>query len=101
MVDLEGDVALLDDGLGRADDLAGARHLEQGRLADAALEALDGDEVAVGEDHEVVGKGGHGRRGDERARGERREAAREDDRGGRPLAAPESQQAIRARYTSS
>ena len=101
MVDLEGDVALGDDGPGGADDLAAAHDLEQRGLADVVLEALDRDEVAVGEDDEVVGERRHRRGGDEGASREGREAAREDDQCRRPLATPVSQQATRARWKSS
>jgi hypothetical protein len=64
VVDLEGDVALGDERLGRPDDADPWPGDLDGRgLPDVVLVALDRDEVAVGEGDDVVGKGRHGRRG--------------------------------------
>jgi hypothetical protein len=79
VVDLEGHVALRDDAGGRTDDPdAGPGHFDDGSLADVVLVALDGDEVPVREDDQVVGEdrqagGGRGRgaqRGDAGRRGQ-------------------------------
>ena len=58
-----GNVTGGDDALGLADDLAGADDLDDADLLDVVLEALDRDEVAVGEGDHVVGENGYGSAG--------------------------------------
>jgi hypothetical protein len=68
VVDLERHVARGDHALRRPDDAdAGPGDLDDGALADAILEALDGDEVAVREDDDVVRERRHAHGRDSRA----------------------------------
>jgi hypothetical protein len=60
VVDLEGDITGLDDALGGADHLARSLDLDERGLVDVVLVALDGDEVAVRKDHDVVREGRDG-----------------------------------------
>jgi hypothetical protein len=75
MVDLEGDIALLDHALGGADDRAVAGDLDEDLLTDVVLIALDRDEITIGEHHDIVRERRRGRRRtnstDHRYRGER------------------------------
>jgi hypothetical protein len=63
VVDLKGDAAGVDCCLGGTDDLSCTLDFEGGGFACVSLVSLDGDEVPVGEDNDVVRESGYGRAG--------------------------------------